>query len=82
MLGETGQILLILALLAALLQSVLPLLGAQRNLPSLIAVARPAAWLQLATVLGAFIVLTLAFVQQDFSLRYVADNSNTLLPLI
>ena len=82
MLGETGQILLILALLAALLQSVLPLLGAQRNLPSLIAVARPAAWLQLATVLGAFIVLTLAFVQQDFSLRYVADNSNTLLPVI
>ena len=43
MLGETGQILLILALLAALLQSVLPLLGAQRNLPSLIAVELEAA---------------------------------------
>ncbi|MCG8276696.1 heme lyase CcmF/NrfE family subunit [Stenotrophomonas sp. NLF4-10] len=82
MLGETGQILLILALLAALLQSALPLVGAQRNLPSLVAVARPAALLQLAMVLGAFVVLTLAFVRQDFSLRYVADNSNSLLPVI
>ena len=82
MLGEIGQILLILALLAALLQSALPLVGTQRNLPSLVAVARPAALLQLAMVLGAFVVLTLAFVRQDFSLRYVADNSNSLLPMI
>ena len=82
MLGEIGQILLILALLAAVLQGVLPLVGAQRNLPSLTAIARPAAWLQLVMVLGAFVVLTIAFVQQDFSLRYVADNSNTLLPVI
>jgi len=81
-LGEIGQILLILALLAALLQSALPLVGTQRNLPSLVAVARPAALLQLAMVLGAFVVLTLAFVRQDFSLRYVADNSNSLLPMI
>ncbi len=43
MLGEIGQILLILALLAAVLQGVLPLVGAQRNLPSLTAIARPAA---------------------------------------
>src|SRR5690606_17495271 len=33
-------------------------------------------------VLGAFVVLTLAFVRQDFSLRYVAENSNSLLPMI
>ena len=82
MLAEIGQVLLILALLAALLQSVLPLVGAQRQLPTLMAIARPAAMLQLTMVLGAFVVLTIAFVRQDFSLRYVAENSNSLLPMI
>jgi len=81
-LPEIGQILLILALLASLLQSVLPLLGAHRKNAALIATARPAALLQLTMVLGAFVVLTLAFVRQDFSLRYVAENSNSLLPMI
>ena len=82
MLAEIGQVLLILALLAALLQSVLPLIGAQRQAPALIATARPAAMLQLTMLLGAFVVLTIAFVRQDFSLRYVAENSNSLLPMI
>ncbi|KRG42724.1 cytochrome C biogenesis protein [Stenotrophomonas pictorum JCM 9942] len=82
MLPEIGQVLLILALLAAVLQSVLPLIGAHRRNDALIATARPAALLQLASVAGAFGVLTIAFVQQDFSLRYVAENSNSLLPMI
>ncbi len=82
MLAEVGQILLILALLAALLQSMLPLLGAQRGIAPFVAIARPAALLQLTMVLGAFVVLTVAFVRQDFSLRYVAENSNSLLPMI
>ena len=43
MLAEIGQVLLILALLAALLQSVLPLVGAQRGIAPFIAIARPAA---------------------------------------
>jgi len=81
-LAESGQILLIIALLAALLQSVLPLIGAQRNIAAFNAIARPAVLLQLTMVLGAFVVLTLAFVRQDFSLRYVAENSNSLLPVI
>jgi len=81
-LAESGQILLIIALLAALLQSVLPLIGAQRNIAAFNALARPAALLQLTMVLGAFVVLTLAFVRQDFSLRYVAENSNSLLPVV
>jgi len=81
-LAESGQILLVIALLAALLQSVLPLIGAHRQIPAFNAMARPAALLQLTMVLGAFVVLTLAFVRQDFSLRYVAENSNSLLPII
>lgn len=82
MLPELGQILLILALMVALLQTMLPLAGAHRGKASWMAVARPAAFAQLLLVLGAFVILTIAFVTQDFSLKYVADNSNSLLPLI
>ena len=81
MLPELGQVLLACALLAALLQAVLPLWGAQRGRGAWMAVAVPAAVAQLALVAGAFALLTVAFVQQDFSVRYVAENSNSLLPL-
>ncbi|MDV3468500.1 heme lyase CcmF/NrfE family subunit [Stenotrophomonas sp. C3(2023)] len=82
MLPELGQILLCCALLAALLQAVLPLLGAQRGVDSWMQVARPAALAQLALVVGAFGVLTLAFIRLDFSVAYVAQNANTLLPMV
>ena len=81
MLPEIGQIALILALLAALLQAVLPLVGAQRDKLAWMAVARPAAYAQLMLVLVAFLILSICFVMQDFSVKYVADNSNSLLPL-
>lgn len=81
MLPELGQVLLLCALLAALLQAVLPLWGAQRGQAAWMAVARPAAFAQLALIAGAFVLLTVAFVQQDFSVAYVAENSNSLLPL-
>ncbi len=81
MLPELGQILLVTALLMAVLQTVLPLWGAHRGRTAWMAVARPAAYAQLALLLGAFGVLTAAFVTQDFSVRYVAENSNSLLPL-
>ncbi len=82
MLPELGQILLVCALLASVLQVVLPLLGAQRDNHGWMQVARPAALAQLVLVAGAFVVLTTAFVQQDFSVGYVAENSNSLLPMI
>ncbi|WP_367346378.1 heme lyase CcmF/NrfE family subunit [Stenotrophomonas bentonitica] len=81
MLPELGQVLLLCALLAALLQAVLPLWGAQRGQAAWMAVARPAAFAQLVLIAGAFVLLTVAFVQQDFSVAYVAENSNSLLPL-
>ena len=82
MLPELGQILLLCALLASLLQAGLPLVGAHRNNTAWMAVARPAAFAQLLLLAGAFAVLTAAFVQQDFSVRYVAENSNSLLPMV
>ncbi|RZA19456.1 MAG: heme lyase CcmF/NrfE family subunit [Lysobacteraceae bacterium] len=82
MLPELGQVALVLALLVASLQALLPLLGAQRGIGALMAMARPAAFLQLALVALAFAILTHGFVTQDFSLRYVAENSNSLLPMV
>ncbi|ROU05966.1 heme lyase CcmF/NrfE family subunit [Lysobacter enzymogenes] len=81
MLPELGQIALILALLISALQASLPLIGAQRGIDAWMALARPAAYSQLVLVAFAFAILTEAFVTQDFSLRYVAENSNTLLPM-
>ncbi|CAN7383303.1 heme lyase CcmF/NrfE family subunit [Pseudoxanthomonas sp. LjRoot143] len=82
MLPEIGQIALILALLVAILQSVLPLAGAHRNKAAWMEVARPAAYAQVWLLTLAFIALTAAFVQQDFSVKYVAGNSNSLLPMV
>ncbi|MFN7137436.1 MAG: cytochrome c biogenesis protein CcsA, partial [Thermomonas sp.] len=82
MLPELGQVALVLALLVAALQALLPLLGAWRAQPALMAVARPAAYMQLLLVGLAFVLLTHAFVTGDFSVRYVAENSNSLLPLV
>jgi len=80
-LPELGQVTLILALLVAVSQAAMPLAGAQRGRDSWMAIARPAAYLQLVLVALAFAILTHAFVVQDFSLRYVATNSNSLLPM-
>ncbi|WP_081930609.1 heme lyase CcmF/NrfE family subunit [Lysobacter antibioticus] len=81
MLPELGQIALILALLISIVQASLPMLGAHRGIAPWMAIARPAAYAQLILVGFAFLILTEAFVTQDFSLRYVAENSNSLLPM-
>jgi cytochrome c-type biogenesis protein CcmF len=80
MIPELGQFALILALLLALAQCVLPILGAHLGNRALIAVARPAVAGQAVFVVLAFAILTYAFATQDFSVAYVAQNSNSLLP--
>jgi cytochrome c-type biogenesis protein CcmF len=79
MIPELGQFALILALLLAAVQS-LPLLGHALGKPAWQALARPAAIGQFVFVALAFAVLTCAFVVQDFSVAYVAQNSNVNLP--
>ncbi|TBR12284.1 MAG: heme lyase CcmF/NrfE family subunit [Lysobacter sp.] len=81
MFPELGQIALLLAFVIAVAQAALPLIGAHRRICPWMDVARPAAYAQLAMVALAFVALTAAFVTQDFSVRYVAQNSNSLLPL-
>jgi len=80
MLPELGLFALILALLLAAVQCALPILGAARGNAALIAVARPAVAGQAVFVALAFGILTWAFVTQDFSVAYVAQNSNLKLP--
>ena len=80
MMPELGQFSLILALLLAAVQGVVPIVGAWRGNPSLMGVARPAAVAQAVFVAAAFLILTYGFVTFDFSIAYVADNSNLALP--
>ena len=79
---EIGQLCLVLALCIAAIQSVLPLAGAQTANTAWISIARPAAITQLLFVALAFICLSWAFVENDFSVLYVATNSNSELPLM
>ncbi|MFX7784975.1 hypothetical protein ABTJ92_22395, partial [Acinetobacter baumannii] len=62
MIAELGHFALILALLTAAMQSVLPLVGAARDGERWMAVARPAARMQCGLVLVAYGALTWAFV--------------------
>jgi len=82
MIPEIGHFALVLALCMALVQSVFPILGAARDVPGWVAVARPAARAQLLFVLIAYGCLTYSFIVHDFSVAYVARNSNTALPLL
>ena len=80
MIPELGHFALILALMLALVQGVLPLIGAARNHAAFMAVARPAAQGQFVFVAFAFGCLAYAFLVNDFSVLYVATNSNSQLP--
>lgn len=82
MLIELGHFALVLALAVALVQSVVPLIGAQRRDAGLMAVAGPAAIAQFLLVAFSFGVLTWAFVGSDFSLKVVVENSHTLKPML
>ena len=77
---ELGHLALILALLVALTQGVLPLVGAHRGDAGWMALARPAAQTQFVLVAFAFGSLMAAFVANDFSVVYVAQHSNSQLP--
>ena len=79
---ELGHFALALALSVALVQSIVPLVGAAKRDTALMAVAGPAALLQLLLIGTAFVALTTAFVTSDFSVINVFQNSHTAKPLI
>ena len=81
MIPELGHFALILAALVSLVLGTLPLIGAHQNRLAWVAVARPAASAMALLVTFSFACLTQAFVANDFSVVYVAQHSNSLLPL-
>jgi cytochrome c-type biogenesis protein CcmF len=81
MIPELGHLALILAFAVALLLSVLPLWGAYRDQQMHMALARPLARVLFLLVGLAFLALMVSFVRNDFSVLYVASNSNSALPL-
>ena len=81
MIPELGNFALILALLLAFIQGTLPIIGAARGIPSWIALARPVVQGQFVFIAIAFFCLAYSFVNSDFSVINVAQNSNSRLPL-
>ncbi len=82
MIPEIGQFALVVAFCIAITQAVVPLAGASLGVQRWVAVAVPAALAQLLFVALSYACLTWAFLQNDFSVLYVARNSNSELPLI
>ncbi|HXM35750.1 MAG TPA: heme lyase CcmF/NrfE family subunit, partial [Pyrinomonadaceae bacterium] len=81
MIPEIGQFALIIALLLAITQSSIPMIGAARGNRSWVAVAVPAGQAQFIFVAIAFSCLAYSFITSDFSVLNVATNSNSHLPL-
>ena len=79
---ELGHFTLLLALLVAVLQCILPLIGAHKRWQGWMDVAGPAAVAQCFLLVFSFSALTYAFVTSDFSVKLVADNSHTLKPML
>ena len=82
MIVEGGHYALVLALALALIQSVVPLIGARINDPALMNVSRSTALAQFAFVLISFVALISLHVLSDFSVANVYENSHSLKPLI
>ena len=82
MIPEFGHYALILALCVALIQGVLPLLGAHQGRREWLMLARPAAQTVFLLLATAFVILAWCFYINDFSVLYVAEHSNSQMPII
>ncbi len=82
MITELGHFALILAALVAVVQTIVPLVGAHKRWPGWMALAEPTAVVQFLLVGFSFAALTHAFVTSDFSLKLVVDNSHSLKPML
>jgi cytochrome c-type biogenesis protein CcmF len=80
MIPETGLFAIIVALMVAITQSFLSLVGAARGNRQWMSVARPAAYVQFMLVAVAFGCLAYSFLNNDFSVLNVVSNSNSQLP--
>ena len=82
MIPELGNFALILSLCLAVVLATVPMIGSLNNTPGWVALARPAALGQFTFLLISFACLVNAFLSNDFSVLYVAQNGNSQLPII
>ncbi|MGY4508107.1 heme lyase CcmF/NrfE family subunit [Bradyrhizobium sp. USDA 3650] len=82
MIAESGHYALVLALGLALIQSIVPLIGARLRDDALMNVARSTALAQLLFVGASFIALVMLHVESDFSVANVYENSHSMKPLL
>ncbi|WP_425092295.1 heme lyase CcmF/NrfE family subunit [Tropicimonas sp. S265A] len=82
MIPEIGQFALMLALAAALVQSVLPILGASRGKVMWMQSAIPTALVQCFLLAVAFAALMRSFIVSDFTVVNVVANSHSLKPML
>ncbi|GGG32292.1 cytochrome c biogenesis protein CcmF [Caldovatus sediminis] len=82
MIPELGHFALALACVLALAQGAVPLLGAQRRDPRLIALGPPLAAGQLVAVAAAFAALLWSFAVNDTTVLGVVQNSHSAKPLL
>jgi cytochrome c-type biogenesis protein CcmF len=82
MIAEIGHYALVLALAIALIQSVVPLIGARTRDGALMATAEPAALAQFAFTALSFAMLVTCYITSDFSVLNVAENSHSAMPLV
>jgi cytochrome c-type biogenesis protein CcmF len=82
MTAELGHFATLLAFFVALVQMVVPLVGAQKNWEPWMRAAGPMALVQFVLVSIAFAALIYAFANSDFSVRLVAANSHSSKPLL
>jgi cytochrome c-type biogenesis protein CcmF len=80
--AELGHYALMLALGLALIQGVMPIVGARSNDAVLMGIAVPAALAQFVFVAMAFGALAACYVTSDFSVLNVYENSNSTMPLL
>ena len=80
MIAEYGHVALIIALCLSVAQAIVPMAGSFAGYRTWMRLGHSLALGQLVFVAISFACLTAAFLQNDFSLQYVANNSNTLLP--
>lgn len=73
---------MILACCLAILQATLPMIGVRKNHLGLMLLARRTAFAQCFFIFIAFSTLAYSFLANDFSVVYVAQNSNTTLPWV
>ena len=82
MIPEFAHYALILALCVALIQGVLPLIGAHQGRREWLMLARPAAQTVFLLLATAFVILAWSFYSNDFSVLYVAEHSNSQMPVM